>query len=161
MQNIPGHENGLYHPDVFKSLLTHEVNNSRRYGDSLTLVNLFVETDPAHPETQNDAELFVIKRLRLNLRETDVPCKQDHKFLILLPSTGEIGARTACERIKKNIIADEGTALVLSLFMGMASMPIHHSITSEEFLLNAARALQYARTNGVAGVIAFSDITKK
>ena len=69
MQNLPGHENGLYHLDIFKSLLAHQVNISRRYGDSLTLVNLFIEAEPAHPETLNDAELFVMNRLRLDLRD--------------------------------------------------------------------------------------------
>ena len=162
MQNIYGHENGLYHPDIFKSLLAHEVNKSRRYGDSLTLFNLLVETDPAHPETRNDAELFVMNRLHLDLRETDILCKQDNEFLILMPSTSAPGARTACERIKKKIIADNnGMALNMSLFIGMASMSVHLSISSEEFAQNAAHALQYARANGLTGVVAFSDITKK
>jgi hypothetical protein len=160
MQNIYGIENGLYHPDMFKSLLAHQVNLSRRYGDSLTLVNLFVEADPAHPETQNAAELFVANRLRLDLRETDIPCKQDHEFLILLPSTGATGARTACERLKKKITVDEGAAINLSIFIGMASMPAHTSITSEEFSQNAARALEYARTNRLTSTVAFSDVIK-
>jgi len=161
LQNIPGHENSLYDPAIFKSLLAHEVNNSRRYGDSLTLVNLFVETDPAHPETRNAAELFVMNRLRLDLRETDVLCKQDNEFLILMPSTGAPGARTACERIKKKIAADDvGANLNLSLFIGMDSMPVHHAVTSEEFAKNAAHALQHAQANGLTGVVAFSDVTK-
>jgi predicted signal transduction protein with EAL and GGDEF domain len=161
MQSIPGHENGLYHPDMFKSLLTHEVNNSRRYGDSLTLVNLFVETDPAHPEARNDAELLIMNRLRLDLRDSDIACKQDNEFLILLPSTSTPGARTACERLKEKIMAEEcAAALTLSLFIGMASMPAHNPITSEQFAENAARALQYARANGLTSVVAFSDVIK-
>jgi hypothetical protein len=160
LQNIPGHENGLYHPDVFKSLLAHQVNMSRRYGDSLTLVNLFVETDPAHPETRNNAELWVMNRLRLDLRETDIPCKQENDFFILLPSTSAPGARTACERSKRKSSPSK-MSLNLSLFIGMASMPAHNPITSEEFLQNAARALQYARAKGLTGVVAFSDTTKK
>ena len=161
MQNLPGHENGLYHLDIFKSLLAHQVNISRRYGDSLTLVNLFVEVDPAHPETLNDAELFVMNRLRLDLRDADVPSKQDHEFLILMPSTGAPEARTACERLKKKIAADDmGAALHLTLFIGMASLPAHDAITSEEFSQNAARALQYARANRLTNVVAFSDVIK-
>ena len=158
MQNIPGHENSLYDPAMFKSLLAHEVNKSRRYGDSLTLVNLFVETDPAHPETRNDAELFVMNRLRLDLRETDISCKQENEFLILLPSTSAPGARTACERLKQNILAEAGATLNLSVFIGMVSMPAHSPITSEEFAQNAARALQHARANGLTGAVAFPDV---
>lgn len=160
MQNIYGLEDGLYHPDVFKSLLTHQVNMSRRYGNSLTLVSLLVEVDPVHPETRNDAELFVMNKLRLELRETDIPCKQGQEFLILLPSTSTPGARTACERIKKKIIADTTENLHLSLFMGIASIPVHTAITSEEFSQNAARALQHARANGPNSVVAFSDVIK-
>ena len=160
MQNLYGPENGLCHPDIFKSLLAHQVNISRRYGDSLTLVDLFVEVDPAHPETRNDVELFVMNRLRLELRETDILCKQDHEFLILLPSTSTPGARTACERLKKKITAAEDAALSLSLFIGIASLPAHNSITSEEFAHNAARALQYAQSHGLTSVVAFSDVIK-
>lgn len=160
MQNIYGLEDGLYHPDMFKSLLTHQVNMSRRYGDSLTLVKLFVEVDPAHPETRNDAELFVINKLRLELRETDIPCKQGQEFLILLPSTSTPGARTACERLKKKITTEATENLNLSLFMGIASIPAHTAITSEEFSQNAARALQHARANGLNSVVAFSDVIK-
>jgi GGDEF domain-containing protein len=102
-----------------------------------------------------------MNRLRLDLRETDIPCKRGNEFLILLPSTSAPGARTACERLKKKIIAEEGIALNLSLFIGIASMPIHNSITSEEFVQNAARALQYARANGLTSVVAFSDVIKE
>ena len=159
LQNMYGHENGLYHPDMFKSLLAHQVNMSRRYGNSLTLVNLFVEIDPDHPESRNDAEFIVMNRLRLDLRETDISCKQDREFLILLPSTSTPVARTACERLKKKITTEDA-ALNLSLFMGMASTHAHESITSEEFLQQAARALQYARANGLTSVVAFSDTLK-
>ena len=161
MQNIYGHDNGLYHPDMFMSLLAHQMNMSRRYGNSLTLVNLFVEADPAHPETSNDAELCVMNRLRLDLREADVSCKQDHEFLILLSSTSIPGARTACERLKNRILAEDGVLLNLSLFIGMTSMHAHDSITSQEFLENAARALQYARAQGLTNVVAFSDVFKE
>jgi len=161
LQNISGRENGLYPPELFKSLLNHEVNNSRRYGDSLTLVNLRVEIDAAQPESWNEAESIVMNRLRLDLREADILCKQGYEFLILLPSTSTPGARTAFERLKNKIITEEGVSLNLSLFIGMTSMHAHDSITSEEFLQNAARALQHARAQGLTGVVAFSDAFKE
>ena len=161
MQNTSGHDNGLYHPDMFKTLLAHQVNISRRYGDSLTLVDLFIEVDAAHPESLNDAEFLVMNRLRLDLRETDILCKQDHEFLILLPSTSTPGARTACERLKNKITTEAGLSFNLFLFIGMTSMHAHDSITSEEFLENAARALQYARSQGLTSVVAFSDEFKE
>jgi hypothetical protein len=162
MHNTPGHEKYLNDPALFKSLLAHEVNNSRRYGDSLTLINLFVEADPTHPETQSDVELFMLNQLLLDLRDTDVVCKQEHEFLILMPSTGTPGARTACERIRKKIAADAvGATLNLSFYVGLDSMPVPHPITSAEFTQNAAHALQHARANRLTtGAVAFSDVPK-
>ena len=164
MQNIPAHKIELVPPDVFKTLLDHEVNKSRRYGDSLTLVDLLVETDPVHPEALHNAEVHVIHMLNLHLREADIPCKRENEFLILMPSTGAPGARTACERIRKLLKTeyqtDTNVSFRLSAFIGMVTLPIDHSISSDELSQRASQALQYARTNRIANVVAFSEIQK-
>ena len=165
MQNNPAHEIELFPPEVFKTLLDHEVNKSRRYGDSLTLVDLLVETDPANTEAQHEAEMFAINVFNLHLRDTDIPCKRENEFLILMPSTGTPGARTACERVKKLMTIEHQTeqvnAFKLSTFIGMASLPIDHAISSDEFAKNASQALQHARTNHLINVVAFSEIEIK
>ena len=150
----------MFPPDVFQMLLDHEVSKSRRYGDSLTLVELLFEADPAHPESRSEAERFVVEVLTHHLRESDIPCALTDRFRILMPATSTPGARTACERLKKKITSETTENLNLSLFMGIASMPAHTAITSEEFSQNAARALQHARANGLNSVVAFSDVIK-
>ena len=55
MGNNLVHEIELYPPEAFRTLLEHEVNKSHRYGDSLTLIDLVVETDPASAQAQHNA----------------------------------------------------------------------------------------------------------
>ena len=164
MQNMPAHEVELFSPEVFKTLLNHEVNRSRRYGDSLTLIDLFIETDPVNLEAQQSAEAIAINILKLQLRDTDIPCKRENEFLILMPSTSAPGARTACERLRKHMDTeyqtDSGVAFKLFTFIGMAAMPIDHSLSSDALSQNASQALQHARTNRITHVFAFSELPK-
>jgi hypothetical protein len=164
MDNTNVHEIELYPPDIFKTLLKHEVNKSRRYGDSLTLIHLAVETDPRTPESQHSAEVFTINVLNVHLRDTDIPCKQDNEFLILMPSTGAPGARTACERLRKLMNIEHQTydkvSFELAAFVGMSTMPVDHLMSSEELAEQASKALQHARMNRLASVVVFSDFYK-
>lgn len=164
MDRLTVHEIELFPPEVFKTLLKHEVNKSRRYGDSLTLTHLLVETDPATPEAQHGAEVFIIDVLNIYLRDTDIPCKQGNEFLILMPCTSAPGARTACERLKKlmtveSLVYNE-VSFKLSTFIGMATVPVDHLMSSEELAENASKALQHARNNRIAGVVSFSESYK-
>src|SRR5512138_3829561 len=106
MQNNLVHEIELYPPEVFKTIVDHEVNRSRRYGDSLSLVDMVVETDPSDAQAQHRAELFTIHALAVQLREPDIPCKKGNEFLILMPATGQAGTRTACERVRRSMYSE-------------------------------------------------------
>ena len=148
----------MFPPQVFQMLLDHEVSKSRRYGNSLTLVELLFETDPAHPESRGEAERFVVEVLTHHLREADMPCALEDRYRILMPATSAPGARTACERMRRFFQPESGALVALSVFMGMASMPTDHSITSAELLQQAAQALNHACANQVSGVVAFTEI---
>ena len=162
MENALVHEIELYPPESFKTLLDHEVNRSRRYGDSLTLVDLVVETDPIDARAQHSAEVFTINVLNLHLRDTDIPCKKGNEFLILMPSTGAQGARIACERIKRLMNVEPQTydrvSFKMSAFIGMATLPNDRSLSSNGLAQNAARALQHARANPLRSVVSYSEI---
>lgn len=162
MQNASNREIELYPLEVFKTLLEHEVNKSRRYGDSLTLIDLLLETEPSTPDALHSAQTSAIHVLHLHLRDVDISCLQDNEFLILMPSTSAPGARTACERVRKLMLAEyqngNGAAFKLSTFIGLASMPADHSLSSAEFIKNASLAVQHARANHLTGVVAFSEI---
>ena len=45
----------------------------------------------------------------------------------------------------------------LFTFIGMATLPGEHSISSKKLLQNASRALQYARAHHLEKTVAFSD----
>lgn len=162
MQHSLVHEIELYPPETFKSLLDHEVNKSRRYGDSLTLVDLVVEANPMTEQTQHGAEIFMINTLNLHLRETDIPCKKGNEFLILLPATSEQGARTTCERLKRLMVVEhqeyDRVSFEVMSFIGLAALPNDRSLPSNGLAQNAAKALQHARTHQIAKVISFSEI---
>lgn len=164
MDNATAHEIELYPPDVFKTLLKHEVNKSRRYGDSLTLIHMAVETDPATTQAQHSAEVFAINALNIYLRDTDIPCKHANEFLILMPSTSAPGARTACERLRKLMTVEQQTydkvSFKLTAFIGMATVPVDHMMSSDELEQNASKALQHARTNHLSSVVVFSETYK-
>lgn len=149
----------MFPPEVFQMLLDHEVSKSRRYGDSLTLVEMLVEADPAHPEARSEAAQFIVEVLTHHLRESDVPCALEDRFRILMPATSAPGARTACERVQRFFLPENGAPMPLSVFMGMASIPaLGRNITSVELEENTAAALQHARTHGVRSVVAYSDV---
>jgi hypothetical protein len=164
MNNDLKHDIELYPPNVFKTLLDHEVNKSRRYGDSLTLIHLAVETDPATAEVQHSAEVFTINVLNVHLRDADIPCKQGNEFLILMPFTSAPGARTACERLRRLMTVEHQTydrvSFQLSAFIGMATMPVDHLTSSNELAENASKSLHYAQTNRLTSVAVFSEIYK-
>ena len=163
MQDALLHEIELYPPESFKILLDHEVNRSHRYGDSLTLVDMVVETSPANPHTQHSAEVFTINALNIRLRNADIPCKKGNEFLILMPATGASGARTACERLKRVMDIEpqayDKVSFKLSVFIGMATLPYDdRSVSSDKLMQYASQALRHAQTNQLTRVISFSEI---
>lgn len=164
MQNEPVQTMEMFPLEVFKVLLDHEVNKSRRYGDSLTLIDLLIETDPADPGAQHQAETLAISTLHLHLREVDIPSRRENEFFIMMPSTSIPGARTACERVRKLMEMEyqtkEGVPVKLFTFIGLAGMPGDHSISGKDLANYASLALQHARTNRITNVITYSELSK-
>ena len=162
MENAQIHEIELYPPETFRTLLEHEVNRSHRYGDSLSLIDLAVETDPNNAHALHSAEVFAINVLNLHLRNTDIPCKKGSEFLVLMPASGIQGARTACERLSKLMNVEpqsfDKVSFKMFAFIGLAALPYDRSVSSDGLLQHAAQALQHARTNRLKSVVSFSEI---
>ncbi len=162
MEKPVAHGIELYPPEIFKTIVDHEVNRSHRYGDSLTLANLVVETDPADEKAQQSAEAFAVNMLNLHLRQIDIPCKRGNEFLVLMPATSAQGARTACERLRRLMTTEqqiqENVFFKISVFVGMATLPIDRSVSSTGLIENASKALQHAQRNRLERVISFSEI---
>jgi diguanylate cyclase (GGDEF)-like protein len=162
MQTALVHEIELYSPVAFKTLLDHEVNRSRRYGEPLALVHISLETEPDDPQTQHSAEVFTINALNLRLRETDIPCRQGDEFLVLMPSTDETGARVACDRLERLLNAEpqmyDRISFKLSVFIGMVTLPGDPALSSKKLLEGAAAAMKYARVNRMNNTMNFSEM---
>lgn len=162
MEDSPVRDTGLYPLESFNLLLEHEVNRSRRYGQPLTLLHLAFEIDPATPQIQHSAELFVTDILNLRLREADIPSKKDDEFLILLPVTNEAGGRAVCKRLEQllnvGLHSYNSVPFKLLVFIGMATLPGDDSLSSKKLLQNAALALQHARTHHLKQAVIFSEM---
>lgn len=162
MNNDISHEIELYLLEVFNTLLEHEVRNSRRYKHPVSLVHISVEAEPDTPQTQHAAEMVAINALDVELRETDIPCRTGHEFLVLMPSTDESGARNACDRLEKSLnISDQthdGTALQVTAFIGVASIGDDLTLSSTRILDAACQAMQYARDTRSRTTVMFSEL---
>ncbi len=163
MENVLEHEIELYSPEAFKTIIDHEVNRSHRYGDSLTLVDLIVQTEPNNEQAKHSAEIFTINALNVRLRNTDIPCKKGTEFLVLMPATGATGARTACERLKRIMTIEpqeyDRVSFKLSVFIGMATLPVDdRTVSSDKLMQCASEALHYAQTNQLTKVVSYSEV---
>jgi len=163
MESTLIHEIELYPPEDFKILLDHEVNRSRRYRSPLTLIHLAIEAEPNQPSTQHGAEVFAINALNLQLRNTDIPCKRDDEFIILISSTDEQGGRVVCERLESLFNIQPQTydrvSFRMAVFIGMASNPGDPSLSSNKLRQQASTAMQYARAHRLSKAVLFSEIT--
>ena len=157
------HEIELYSLESFQTLLDHEVLRSRRYKTPVTLIHLAIETDPDRPEIQYSAEMFAINILDVQLRDTDVPCRKGREFLVLMPATDEAGGRVVCERLAKLFNVPHQTydriSFNLTIYVGMTSLPGNSTLTSNNLMQQAAKAMQHARDHKLTNAVIFSAIT--
>ena len=156
------HEIELYSLESFKTLLEHEVHRSRRYKSPLTLIHLAIETDPDQPDVLHSAEMFTINILDVQLRDTDIPCRKGSEFLILMPATFETGGHIACERLAKSFNEPHQTfdrvSFNMVVYVGMSSLPPGASLTSENLMQQAAKAMHYARDNHITSAVTYSEL---
>ncbi|MFT3893770.1 MAG: diguanylate cyclase [Anaerolineales bacterium] len=156
------HDIELYSLESFKTLLEHEVHRSHRYKSPLTLVHLAIETDPDQPDVLHSAELFTINVLDVQLRDTDIPCRKGNEFLVLMPATFEEGGCIACERLAKSFNEPHQTfdrvSFNMAVYVGMSSIPAGESLTSENLMQQASKAMQYARDNHMTTAVTYSEI---
>jgi GGDEF domain-containing protein len=79
-----------------------------------------------------------------------------------MPATFEAGGRIACERLAKSFNAPHQTydriSFNMVVYVGMASIPANETLTSENLMQQAAKAMQYARDNHILSAVAYSEI---
>lgn len=160
-QNIT-HEIELYLLEVFHTLVEHEMRKARRYKNPLSMICIAVHAEPDTPQNQHAAEMVAINALDAELRDTDIPCRNEREFFVLLPSTDEKGAYHACERLEMLLNTSDhtrdGAAFQMSAFIGLASMTRDLVISSKTLLENARRAMEHARTHRSLTTVLFSSL---
>lgn len=162
MESDRTHEIELYLLEVFNTLLEHEVRKSRRYKDPLSLVCIAIESEPDTPQNQHAAEMVAINGLDVELRDTDIPCRDRHEFLVLLPSTDEKGAHNACERLERALNTTDrtnaGAAFQVTAYIGLASMRDGLVWSPKTLVENARSAMRHARANRSLTTVLFSSM---
>jgi PleD family two-component response regulator len=162
MTNNIKHDFELYSLDDLKILLGHELKRSRRYGQPLAFIHIAVEAEPQTPMTQHAAEVLAIDALNVELRETDIPCREGNEFLVLLPSTDEQGARVTCARLEKllNVThqTNDGDPFEVRTFMGLSSVGAGEKISAVTLMQQAARALKNAREQQIRQTVVFVEV---
>lgn len=160
-QNI-SHEIELYLLEVFNTLLEHEMRKSRRYEYPLSLVCISIEASPDSPQTRLAAEMVAINALDVELRDTDIPCRTGHEFLVLLPSTDVKGAHNACERLERALNTSaqtqDGAAFQVLAYIGLASLGDDLVVSAKKLLENAHRAMNHARATRSLTTVLFSSM---
>lgn len=156
------HEIELYPLQNFKIILDHEVRKTRRYGHPLSLIHIAVQADPDTPVMQHGAEMAAINVLDVELRNSDLPCRDEHDFLVLLPSTDETGARKACERLEKSLNCTqenyEGIRFQVHAFIGLSSTNADPAASADGLMEQASTAMNQARRNNSSKTVVYSDL---
>lgn len=154
----------LYSKDVFQVLMDYELNRSKRYPSPLSLMDMWLMPSEQTQAIQQAFDSAVTSMLNLHLRSADIPAKIDDQYLILLPTTDEIGGRAVCERILsifKGLIRTENNfTFSVSTFIGLATHSGGPDLSGDALMQQAAAALKHARQQGLSTYTIYSDISK-
>ena len=162
MENESGYEFELYPFESFRTLLTLEINRTRRYKTPLSLIHLVIEIEPDSPEIRRQAEMFAINTLDIQLRDTDIPCIKGGEFLVLMPATDASGGRIVCNRLAElfNTARQkyDRVSFQMTAFIGMTSLAAGASLSDTTLMQQAFTAMQHARDRRLITAVSFSQI---
>ncbi len=158
---------GLANRRVLFERLEAERARSHRYEHGLALalldVDHFKQVNDRHGHPAGDEVLRqVAAALRELARETDLPARHGgEEFAIVLPATGEPGARALAERLRERVQALEvpwqDEALRVTASLGVSALE-GEADTVDALVSRADRALYAAKEGGRNRVVAYSEI---
>lgn len=144
---------GLYNRRKVDEVLEVEIERSRRYGRSLSLVMLDIDRLKAindeHGHSVGDAVLQALARaIRNSVRKVDYPTRLGgDEFLAVLPEADLREAARVAARIFNHIAALKVEGVSFSVSAGVAQWRPEYS-TPEDFLRAVDQALYYAKEAG-------------
>ncbi len=158
----------VYNARYLLEALDREVRRAERYGSELSI--LFIDLDRFKLVNDNHGHLVgsnVLRQLSQLLtqcvRQVDTVARYGgDEFTILLADTGERGARTIADRIRKWVAdyafeADHGGSLRLTCSVGLSTYPAHGR-TREALLEAADKAMYRAKSQGRNRVCSASEL---
>lgn len=154
----------IYDESVFKLLLDYEVARSRRYASPLSLLRIGLAlSNPVSEETVN-APIALAQILNSRLRRADIPARIGDEFVVLLPNTNEINARTVCERLLRITVGTQrlnsGATTRVTICIGLASHSGGPTLSGERLMYEAEAALKQARAMGPQTYRAYGDTVR-
>lgn len=151
----------LYDESVFRTLMEYEVSRSQRYPTPLSLLRIGLALiNPTQTEAAN-APITLATMLNMGMRQADIPARAGNDFLVLLPHTNDVGARTLCERLLRITLGTQNTPLGftsrVTICIGLSSHDGGPTITADGLMNEAEAALKQALAIGPQTYRAFSD----
>lgn len=149
---------GLIVPRHFHSKMAEEFRRAKRYGKPLS----YLMTDIDHFKKFNDTwghqvgDMVlreVAKCVRFCVRETDIAARYGgEEFAVILPETDLDGAMLFAERLRLKVeesrFAGPKGELMVTISIGVSSIPVHTAETHLEMIKLADDALYVAKGNG-------------
>lgn len=156
-------DTGLFTYDVFEVLLNYEIARIKRYPSPITLLHLTLFSKEDGKERRIQAHEAMTSLLNRTLRVSDVPAHYHDEFLVLLPSTDEVGGRAVAERLLASYRTTQSmtTGRVSSrreAFLGLTSQNGGSVLSAPQLLAEAAVAMNEARLRQSYTYVAYSDL---
>lgn len=139
----------LFNRRRMEELLQDEFTRASRYGHQLSLlffdVDHFKQFNDNYGHAQGDAVLASLGGLtQLDFRNIDHACRYGgEEFCVIMPSTGEQGAKIAAERFRERVEHMPMDSGKITISIGVATFPKVGS-ASPEALIKAADTAMYA-----------------
>jgi diguanylate cyclase (GGDEF)-like protein len=153
-------ETGLYDEQVFKILTDYELSRAQRYPSPLTLLHISLNLEEAKPKIKDTIKQLFAGILNTSLRISDIPAHYGDDFLVLMPSTDEVGAQAASGRLiarsKGTRSLSSGKLFKFNIHIGIATHPGGRGASVDELLQQAEAAMQDARKAGLQTYKVFS-----
>ena len=147
----------LYNVRYFWSRLRYEIQRSRRYGQSLSVLMLdldhFKRFNERYGHRIGDKVLHHLATvMQQSTRQADIVARYGgEEFAVILPSTGIDGALKCAENVRRNVeksgMAAAGQVLHVSVSVGAASL-MESDKDGDELLRRADAALRHAKHSG-------------
>ncbi|HSO20693.1 MAG TPA: diguanylate cyclase, partial [Desulfosarcina sp.] len=155
---------GMFNRRYFREALDREISGAERYGHGLALCMIdldhFKRVNDTHGHLCGDRVLKAFGQLLMDsIRKYDVGCRYGgEEFAVILPDTPLEKAISLCERFRERIrdhaFSYDDLTLHITTSVGVAARPAGGSLTGEQLVELADKALYQAKSQGRNRVVA-------